>query len=271
MENQDICVDCNQQDCGCEVDCCSGGQKRFWLWLAVAIILGAIVVVAILRDRLVNNQQWSVNIVGQGKISVKPDLAKVTVGIETAKTFNAAEAYKTASEAMVKITQAIKAVGIVDQDLQTADYSLNPVYQYDNGQNNLSGYQALQTVTVTVRDLSKMSSLIEKVTSAGANRINNVMFTVEDMDEFKNEARLKAVADAKSKSAEYAKVVGVRLGDITGWWENFIQVPYQAYNYPYGGEKGGIGGGGGAAGVSNPVPYGPMDVVVEMNLTYQIK
>lgn len=274
MEKENVCPDCQSAEDCCQVDCCSdkGGfwwNKKFWLALATILVLGTIVIVAIIRDRIVNNPQFTVNVVGQGKVSIVPDLAKVTVGIETDKTANAAEAYKQASAAMVKIVKAIADLGIDNKDVQTADYFLNPIYQYNNGENDLVGYQAVQSVTVTLRDLKKVSSLIEKSTTAGANRINNVMFTVEDMEKIKNQARLKAIVDAKAKSADYAAAVGVKLGEITGWWENLIQVPYQTYNYPYGGEKGGMGGG--SVAVSNPVPYGPMDVVVEVNLNYQIK
>lgn len=256
-------------------ECCNQNgfwwSKKFWLALVTILVLGAIVIVAIIRDRIVNNPQFTVNVVGQGKVSIIPDLAKVTVGIETDKTANAAEAYKQASAAMVKIVKTISDLGIDNKDVQTADYFLNPIYQYNNGENDLVGYQAIQSVIVTLRDLKKVSALIEKSTAAGANRINNVMFTVEDMEKVKNEARLKAIVDAKAKSADYAAAVGVKLGEITGWWENLIQVPYQTYNYQYGGDKGGGGMGGGSVATSNPVPYGPMDVVVEVNLNYQIK
>ena len=269
MSEQSLCSNCSQADC-----CCSTvnnhTNSRFWLCLAGVIILGAVIIVAILRDRIVNNQQWTVSITGQGKVAINPDLAKVTVEIETDRLTEAAAAYRRASEIMAKIIKAVKASGIEDKDLQTANYSLTPNYQYINGESNLSGYQAIQEVIVTVRDLAKLSVVIEKAAAAGANRITNVNFTVENIEQVKNQARLQAIAYAKQKSTDYAQSVWVKLGEITGWWENVIQIPYQNYNYSYSGEKGGMGAGGPGYN-TNPVPYGPMDVVVEMNLSYRLK
>lgn len=246
------------------------------------ILLTAIVGLAILRDRFVTNPQWQVSVIGRGQISYMPDMAKINIGVHVDRASTAEAALKQLNDNMAKVVAAITAVGIDKKDIQTQNYNLSPQYDYVNmppdpltgavvsGKRILAGYTADQQLLVTIKDLSEEKGLVGKVISsanqAGSNTINSISFDTSDLNNLKEQARLAAIKDAKSKAGELAAAAGVKLGKTIGWWENFVQGPdsYPAYDY----------GKGGAMGVSAPqptIPTGAYDIILEINLNYEVK
>ena len=172
-----------------------------------------------------------------------------------------------------KINNIIKAVtdaGVNKEDIKTQNYTLAPQYDYINSgnanSNTLTGYNANQTVVVKIKDLKnnqdKIAKVIAAATKAGVNQIAGVTFEAADANALKQEARLKAIADARSKAQEIAKSLDVDLGDIIGMWENMISSPEPIDAY-----KMGMGGGNAASPI---VPSGKQEMVIEVNVNYQI-
>lgn len=259
-------------------------HKMGWILKLVAMfLLAAIVGLAILRDRFVANPMWQVSIVGRGEISYLPDTAKINIGVKVDRAATAEAALKQLNDTMAKVVAAISGAGIDKKDIQTLNYNLSPQYDYiyqpaepgsttpPVGKNVLTGYDADQSLLVTIKDLSEDKGLVAKVIAsagqAGSNKINSISFDNSDMNNLKDQARLKAIADAKSKAGELAGAAGVKLGKVIGWWENFVQGPDA---YPYYGGKGGTMMG--AAEVTPPtVPSGEYKLILEMNLNYEVK
>lgn len=242
------------------------GNKGFILKLVALLLLAGIVVVAIVRDRIVNNQQWTVQVPGEGRVTYTPDVAKVALGVQVDRVADASQALKDLNERIDKIIKAVKDQGIADADIQTQNYNLNPITDYINGRPVTSGYSANEQLLVTIKDISdnsKVGKIITAATTAGANQVNNVSFELSDMSKIKQEARIKAILDAKEKAKEISQKAGVHMGRIVGWWENTPVAPY------YGGsDKGGMGGGGV---VTASVPSGSYEYVVEVNINYLVK
>jgi uncharacterized protein YggE len=160
----------------------------------------------------------AISVSGEGTVSVPPDLAQIDAGVASdAKT--AKEAAEANNVAMGKVLTALKGAGIDEKDYQTSRLSLQPQYAPNrSGPQAVTGYRASNRVTIKVHDLTKVASVIDTLVAAGANDIGNVGFTVSQPSKLLDEAREKAVADARRKAEIYAKAAGVTLGaplDIT--------------------------------------------------------
>lgn len=161
------------------------GTSRSWSdpkLIALAILaVTSVVVVAIIRDRIVNQQQWQVSVNGQGKVSYQPNQATIQLGVQIDKQAKAEDALKQLSEKITKVTAAVKAAGIPDEDLQTQSYLLYPQYEYVSEVSTLVGYSANQQLTIKVRNITEnneaVAKIISEATKAGANQVGSVVFS----------------------------------------------------------------------------------------------
>jgi uncharacterized protein YggE len=153
-------------------------------------------------------------ITGHGEVKAAPDMAIITVGVMT-QSQTAREAVSANNAAMAKVIASLKSAAIADKDIQTSNFSVNPRYEYpDNTQPRLIGYDVVNSVTVAVRNLETLGTVLDKVVSEGSNQINGIMFTLANPDPLTDEARKLAVADARRKAEIYAKAAGIGLGRV---------------------------------------------------------
>ena len=157
----------------------------------------------------------AISVTGEANISVAPDLAQIDGGVASeAKT--AREASEANNAAMTKVLQALKGAGIEEKDVQTSHLSLQPQYASSApsrpGPSVIVGYRASNRVTIKLRDVTKLAGVIDTLVSAGANEIGGINFTVSQASKLLDEARERAVADARRKAEIYAKAAGVTLG-----------------------------------------------------------
>jgi uncharacterized protein YggE len=155
----------------------------------------------------------SITVNGEASVSVAPDLAQIDGGVATeAKT--AREASETNSRAMTAVLAALKGAGIADADIQTSRLALFPqsAPSRPNGPMQITGYRASNRVTVRIRDVTKVASTIDTLVAAGANEIGGISFLVSQESKALDEARVKAIDDARRKAEIYAKAAGVRVG-----------------------------------------------------------
>jgi len=254
--------------------CCHNFDKKYVLIVLGMVLLAAIVIVSILRDWITNDYQNQVSVTGQGKVFYQPDEANINLGIQVDKASTAETALKQLNEKMTAVVAAVKTAGIPEEDIKTQNYSLNPDYDYNQGTNFVSGYNARQSLIVKVKNIDKNKDLVSKVVAAangaGVNNISNISFGVSDLNSIKQQARIKAITDAKSKASELFKAAGVKPKKITGWYEN----------------GGGEGGGPqpyatesmalskdarGGASVSPEIPSGNQEITVEIGVNYEVK
>jgi uncharacterized protein YggE len=157
----------------------------------------------------------AISVTGEATISTPPDLAHIDAGVASdAKT--ARDASEANNAAMAKVLQALKGANIDDKDIQTSRLSLQPQYASTAssrpGPTSIIGYRASNHVTVKLRDVAKVAGVIDTLVAAGANEIGGINFTVSQASKLLDEAREKAVADARRKAEIYAKAAGVTLG-----------------------------------------------------------
>jgi uncharacterized protein len=152
---------------------------------------------------------------GEGSISVTPDYAQIRSGVTTrAKTVK--EGVDANSKLMVAIIAALKDAGIAEKDIQTARFSVQPVYapQEPRTEPKLSGYSVSNQMSVTIREIGKVGDVLDRVVAAGATDTGNVSFLVSDASKALDQAREAAIADARRKAEVYAKASGVQLGRV---------------------------------------------------------
>ena len=152
---------------------------------------------------------------GLGKISLEPDMAVVSIGVE-AQAQTVTVARDQAATAMAAIVAAVKARGLTDLDIQTRSFNIYPRYDYIERRQVFVGYTVRNDASIKIRDLDNVGPIIDDVANAGgdATRINGISFTVEDTSPFMAELREKAVNNALGKAAHFAQLVGVSVGPL---------------------------------------------------------
>lgn len=157
----------------------------------------------------------SITVNGEGEISVAPDMATVSLAVR-AESETAAEAMDAASKATQDILTMLADEDIDSADIRTGSIRLTPRYSssvLSNG-NQIIGYQATNSVSVEVRDLAALGSLLTAAVNEGANTLDGVRFGLQDPTEHEDAARRAAVVDARRRAELYADAAGVPLGEL---------------------------------------------------------
>lgn len=142
----------------------------------------------------------TITVTGTGKVTLTPDIAYISIGVQTQDASGSIASNQNATRAQAIIT-AIKAFNVADKDIQTTDFSIYPRQHYDDNGNITSiTYVVNNTVYITVRDLTTLGDLLDAVVASGANNINSIQFDVEDKTQALEQARLAAVEDARNQA-----------------------------------------------------------------------
>lgn len=248
------------------------GWKKPRSWATILAIAGLTLVLSLAVSSKKDNYTNQVTVVGQGRVSYQPDTATVNLGVQIDKAPKADQALEQLNQKIMAITAAVKKLGVSEMNIQTQNYSLYPQYDYPaSGISTVSGYNANQQMAIKVENITDNAKLVNQIidaaSKAGANQITGVDFSSSKLNELKQEARLKALEDARAKAPELAKSAGVGLGKIIGWYENLVQSPESSSYYGVGGMGGASDGKGGGASVTN----GGQEIIIEVGVNYRIR
>lgn len=165
-------------------------------------------------------------VIGEGSVRVAPDYAQIRGGVTT-KGKTVKEATDANSKLMATITAALLNAGIAQADIQTAQFSIQPIYAPPQPQNEpkLAGYSVSNQVTVTVRTLGKVSEILDRMVEVGVTDVGNVSFLHSDPAKALDQAREAAVADARRKAELYARTSGFTLGRVAWLTEDTGMMP----------------------------------------------
>lgn len=220
-----------------------------------------------------NQPQNTISVSAEGKVKAVPDTAIISLGV-LSQGKDAKEAARVANDQINKITEFAKSLGVDKEDITTSNSSINPRYEWRDGQNVIVGFDSNQTITVKVRGVDKNSDTAGKLMSGavekGANQVYGSQFVIDNPDDLLQEARKLAIEKAKVKAKELAEASGIRLGRVVSVSEGGSP----GYPIMYGkGVADGIGGGGM---MSAPVPsvdvqVGNQEVIASMSLVFEIK
>lgn len=159
-----------------------------------------------------------ITVTGQGDASIAPDLAILNLSV-LREADTARQALTDNNEAMAKVLAAMKEDGIEERDLQTGGFSIQPRYVYPDDKNGLtqpkiSGYSVSNTLTVKVRDLTKLGNILDQSVTLGVNQGGDITFTNDDPSTAITEARKEAIKDAVAKAKTLTEAAGVSVGKV---------------------------------------------------------
>ena len=158
----------------------------------------------------------TVTVTGEGHVETAPDLATLSLGVVT-EADTASAAMTANSEQLAAVLERLKTAGIAPRDVQTSGLSMGPRYDYgrsDGTPPKLVGYSVSNMVTVRVRVLDELGGVLDGVVSDGANALSGLSFGLADDSAALDEARKRAVADARRRAELYAGAAGVTLGRV---------------------------------------------------------
>ncbi len=246
--------------------------------------LTAILVVGILvffvgqmayQSRLLDQQNVNqITVSGAGKVYAKPDVAIISLGVtNTASTVT--DVTKNNADKMNAVIEAVKKLGVEEKDIETTNYNLSPnyenravsmMYPYNGSTGKIVSYTLSQNIQVKIRDFDKISDILSQGTSQGANLVGNLQFTIDDPEQFKDQARAKAIEQAKTNAESLAKESGINLGKIINVYEN-----YSPYSLKYDSMAVGLGGAMPEAAPAPTIQPGQQEINITINLTYRVR
>jgi uncharacterized protein YggE len=180
-------------------------------------------------DLVVNGPSAAgISVNGHGSVVVVPDIAALTLGVEVIAP-TVAEARSEAAKVMKAVRASLDANDIDGDDIKTLSFNIQPQYQHRRDeQPEITGYRVSNRVSVKVRDLDTVSSVLDDATEAGgdAARINGISFAVDDPEQHESEARKVAVENARKRAEELAALTGVTLGKVRSIAESGGPMPF---------------------------------------------
>jgi uncharacterized protein YggE len=145
-----------------------------------------------------------------GETRVAPDMASISLGVQTDAP-TAAAALSANGARMNQVMAALKKAGVAERDIQTSNLNINAQYVYEqNKPPRLTGYQASNQVTITVRDLTKLGATVDATVGAGANTVNGISFGLANPQAAEDAARLEAVKALQAKAELYSRATGYK-------------------------------------------------------------
>ncbi len=203
----------------------------------------------------------SLTVVGSGKVSARPDMAQIQVGVVT-EAPSATKALKDNSDAMARLFATLDGRGIARKDVQTSNFSVTPQYKrgpHGEQMPEIVGYRVSNAVRVKVRKLDALGQVLDAVVQQGANQVQGVSFSVAEPTALLDGARRKAVADARRKAELYAKEAGVAVGRVLLIQEQAPHVPGPLFVGAARAEAAGV-----------PIAEGELDFGATITVTYAI-
>lgn len=205
----------------------------------------------------------TLNLSAYGETRQAPDMATITLGV-TNEAPSASEAMKLNAEKMTGVIASLKKAGVDPRDIQTSGLNLNPQYVYvENQPPKLNGYQASNTVTIVVRDLKKLGSVVDASVNSGATNVGGISFGIEDSQASEDKARVEAVKALQAKANLYAQSLGYRVARLVTFSESggYAPQPPVVYASFARAEKMDAG---------TPVEAGQLKVRIDVSATFEL-
>lgn len=246
------------------------------VFLMIALAFSALWFIRLYSKSIEPSSFRSFSVTGDGKAVAIPDIAEFTFSVLTEGGKNLGELQKENTQKANRAIGVLKGSGVADKDIKTAQYSVEPRYQYFDCSPRLSaggkpcpppeivGYAIRQTVSVKLRDFEKIGTLLTEVVQSGANSVSQLSFNLDDPTAVQNQARAEAIRKAKDKAKAVAKAGGFRLGRLLSIEEGGgVPIFYKSFGVE-------------TLGAPAPVPApsieaGSQEVTVNVTLRYEIE
>jgi len=204
-----------------------------------------------------------ISVSGEGRVAVAPDMALLNIGV-SAKEDTVAAANSAVQAAMDRLLSSLKADGVAEEDIQTSQFSINPEYDYQFNEQKLTGYRVTHMLQVKVRDIDRAGEVIDGGVEAAGDlvQVDSISLTVDDTSAMANQARELAMADAKAKAQELARLADVELGKPISISESSYTPGPPVYYDRAVAETGALG--------QTAISPGELEVIVSVQIIYAI-
>ena len=190
-------------------------MKKLMIFCAAMVLL--LTAASVLADS-------TITVNGTGEVRISADTAVISLGVN-ARDQDVLKAQQAANQSIASIRTAMSENGVKDEDITTEFINIYAIYDYINGQELLSAYNASSTLAIRVTDMDSVGALIDAAFAAGANTLNGISFSASDTKEAEAEALRIAVQDAQDKAAILAGAAGLQITGIKAISEDSV------YNY----------------------------------------
>lgn len=156
-----------------------------------------------------------ITVIGTGHVETKPDVARVTFGVETKEPRESAEdAINEVNSRLRNVVGELRNLEIKDEHIRTTRFSINPRYEFRDGKRVFIGYHASERINVKIHNFEIIGNAISAGATHGADTVGNVTFGLDDPTDAELTAQEEAIADARDQAQRIARALGVRLGSI---------------------------------------------------------
>lgn len=205
--------------------------------------------------------EGSIVVSGTGRVPVQPDVADLRLGVSVSRS-TVDEARRDAASTMGAILAAVEAAGVPKKDIRTSLLSVQPRYDYRDGKPpQLSGYELANVVEVTVRDLARLGEVVDGSLKAGATSMDSLTFRLADPAPAEREARILAMAEARSHADVLAEAAGLSITGVSSVAEDGAMSPPRPFAKA---ERMMM-----AADASTPVESGSLEIAVRVTVAYR--
>lgn len=202
-------------------------------------------------------------VTGIGEVAGTPDTLTMTFGISVLRD-SVSVAVTDSAELTDELISALEANGVAEEDIQTANFSIFPEYDYSGEQQRLVGFRVQNSVVAKIRDIDSAGEVIDAAAAAGGDEVivSGVSFSIEDDAELVEAARANAWADAEAKAQQLAELSGVTLGEPVAISETISAFPSPMFRAEAVEEM---------AVLSTPIEPGQEQVAVTLNVRFAIQ
>lgn len=241
----------------------------------VRLALGAVIIAGLLyvlgqyvasqpqRVRQEVEAKRELTVQGRGEVLARPDIARMTLSVETGVQPTAKDAMTLLSRRFEAVVGAVKVVGIKEEDIKTTNLSISPRYDYADGRQVLRGFAATESIEVKIRDLGRIGDVLARTTVEGVNQAGGLSFAIDDPESLQLQAQEKAIVNAHESARTLARALDVGLGRVKTFSVASTPEPpiYQL-------ERAAVAEG---SPVSPPVPTGTQEIIVTVSVTYELR
>lgn len=157
-----------------------------------------------------NQDQQGIHVAGRGEVLVEPDIARFTLNV-TRQGRDATALKKEMDQITARVLKLTKSLKVDRKDVTAALVQINPNYVRENNRQVIDGVTANRTISITLRDLDKLSKLMNDALEIGINNIGGVRLDTSKRVELEGQALDAAIEDAKQEAERVAAGFGVRL------------------------------------------------------------
>lgn len=267
-----------------ETNIAPGGHHKSGMW---GVLTALLVLLMVLSAVLIAERGYklftsfggvepskTLPVTAEGKVKAVPDVAIISLGVVT-QADTAREAQSKSTEAINKVTDFVKDLGVADEDITTTNNGVYQRYEWKENTNQIVGYEASNQITVKVRGVDKAEGkdIAGKITVGavdnGANQVYGSQFVIDNSEDLVQQAKILAIEKARDKAEELAKAAGIKIGKVVNVSESSGYYPMPMYaDTRMGMAEGGYGGG------AAPQPYiepGQQEITQQVTVLFEIK